>query len=521
MEAISSPEHNPDLPTEKPSAEKLPSELTAILESMYSLGVLARGELDSRAIDAVKELSSEERAGVFEELQASNLEHVGNKSAFLCGLIKSRRQKARKMMKTGQVQMAKAGPDEQKLKEILARTGYSLDVSTGQRKYGGPPPNWNGAAPGSGHEIYCGKIPKDMFEDSLIPIFEKFGAIWDLRLMMDPITTRNRGYCFVTYTEPKSAQEAVRELNNFEISPGKRMRVNITVANARLFVGNIPKNRSRDDLLTEFQKHSEGLLDVIVYGSPDDPKKKNRGFAFLDYANHKMASAALRQMTRARLHIWGLEIILNWAQPQEEPNEETMSRVKVLYVCNLKSDITDAQLREKFEPFGAIDRVKKVKGYGFVHFAEREAAVKAMEQLNGTKLGDLDMEISLAKPLSRNRRNRQKNNAYNNFMYSGYENPWIGYHADWPSRRGNKMRDNYYTTYSNEAFYPGYNMQPTFYDYYGAGGRYGGVYGYNDQRYGYAPAYQQGPKQWYAQNNQRGMWGAKAARGNNKTAPKV
>lgn len=35
-------------------------------------------------------------------------------------------------------------------------------------------------------------------------------------------------------------------------------------------------------------------------------------------------------------------------------------------------------------------------------------------------------------------------------------------------------------------------MQPTFYDYYGAGGRYGGVYGYNDQRYGYAPAYQQG-----------------------------
>lgn len=71
----------------------------------------------------------------------------------------------------------------------------------------------------------------------------------------------------------------------------------------------------------------EGLLDVIVYGSPDDPKKKNRGFAFLDYANHKMASAALRQMTRARLHIWGLEIILNWAQPQEEPNEETMSKV--------------------------------------------------------------------------------------------------------------------------------------------------------------------------------------------------
>lgn len=26
------------------------------------------------------------------------------------------------------------------LQEILERTGYSLDVTTGQRKYGGPPP---------------------------------------------------------------------------------------------------------------------------------------------------------------------------------------------------------------------------------------------------------------------------------------------------------------------------------------------------------------------------------------------
>jgi len=35
----------------------------------------------------------------------------------------------------------------------LDRTGYSLDVSTGQRRYGGPPPNWNGPQPGPGHEV--------------------------------------------------------------------------------------------------------------------------------------------------------------------------------------------------------------------------------------------------------------------------------------------------------------------------------------------------------------------------------
>ena len=36
---------------------------------------------------------------------------------------------------------------------ILDRTGYSLDVTTGQRKYGGPPPGWDGSPPGSGHEV--------------------------------------------------------------------------------------------------------------------------------------------------------------------------------------------------------------------------------------------------------------------------------------------------------------------------------------------------------------------------------
>ena len=39
------------------------------------------------------------------------------------------------------------------LQEILDRTGYTLDVTTGQRKYGGPPPNWDGPQPGAGHEV--------------------------------------------------------------------------------------------------------------------------------------------------------------------------------------------------------------------------------------------------------------------------------------------------------------------------------------------------------------------------------
>jgi heterogeneous nuclear ribonucleoprotein R len=88
-----------------------------------------------------------------------------------------------------------------------------LDVTTGQRKYGGPPPGWEGEPPGNGCEVFCGKIPKDMYEDELIPLFENCGGIWDLRLMMDPMTGLNRGYAFVTFKNREGAQEAVRQVD--------------------------------------------------------------------------------------------------------------------------------------------------------------------------------------------------------------------------------------------------------------------------------------------------------------------
>ncbi|KAI8420671.1 hypothetical protein MSG28_007908 [Choristoneura fumiferana] len=377
----------------------LDPKVAAKLDDIYKTGKLAHVELDERALDALKEFPSDGALSVLGQFLDSNLEHVSNKSAYLCGVMKTYRQKSRAGVQGAPALAATVpvkGPDEEKIKHILARTGYTLDVTTGQRKYGGPPPGWEGGTPGAGCEVFCGKIPKDMYEDELIPLFERCGAIWDLRLMMDPMTGANRGYAFVTFTSRDATLRAVQELDNHEIKPGKTLRIKVSVPNLRLFVGNIPKSKGKEEILEEFGKLTAGLVEVIIYSSPDD-KKKNRGFCFLEYESHKAASLAKRRLGTGRIKVWGCDIIVDWADPQEEPDEHTMSKVKVLYVRNLTQEITEEALKEQFERFGAVERVKKIKDYAFVHFEERDCAVK---DLDGKELGGARLEVSLAKPPS-------------------------------------------------------------------------------------------------------------------------
>lgn len=161
--------------------------------------------------------------------------------------------------------------------------------------------------------MFVGKIPRDLYEDELVPLFESAGPIWDLRLMMDPLSGQNRGYAFITYCNKDDAQKAVKlvssiatyqtteifkgifstfyilhlqikenssfkllnflcccsftiyftlflfpplyfQCDNHEIRPGKYLGVCISVANNRLFVGSIPKNKTRESILEDFGK---------------------------------------------------------------------------------------------------------------------------------------------------------------------------------------------------------------------------------------------------------------------------
>uniref|UniRef100_A0A8C6I522 APOBEC1 complementation factor n=1 Tax=Mus spicilegus TaxID=10103 RepID=A0A8C6I522_MUSSI len=273
---------------------------------------------------------------------------------------------------------------EAALRALVQRTGYSLVQENGQRKYGGPPPGWDSTPPERGCEIFIGKLPRDLFEDELIPLCEKIGKIYEMRLMMD-FNGNNRGYAFVTFSNKQEAKNAIKQLNNYEIRTGRLLGVCASVDNCRLFVGGIPKTKKREEILSEMKKVTEGVVDVIVYPSAAD-KTKNRGFAFVEYESHRAAAMARRRLLPGRIQLWGHPIAVDWAEPEVEVDEDTMSSVKILYVRNLMLSTSEEMIEKEFNSIKPGET-----NYGFVHF----------HHLFGCVLDGSPIEVTLAKPVDK------------------------------------------------------------------------------------------------------------------------
>lgn len=79
---------------------------------------------------------------------------------------------------------------------------------------------------------------------------------------------------------------------------------------------------------------------------------------------------------------------------------------KKLYVGSLPYSTSEEQLRELFEPYGQIESVRIIsdkftgrsKGFGFVEFAEDEAASEAIAQVNGKELEGRSLVVNEARP---------------------------------------------------------------------------------------------------------------------------
>ncbi|XP_021422492.1 RNA-binding protein 39 isoform X1 [Oncorhynchus mykiss] len=102
--------------------------------------------------------------------------------------------------------------------------------------------------------LYVGSLHFNITEDMLRGIFEPFGRIESIQLMMDSETARSKGYGFISFADAECAKKALEQLNGFELA-GRPMKVgNVTErtdsSTASSFLDNDELERTGIDLGT-------------------------------------------------------------------------------------------------------------------------------------------------------------------------------------------------------------------------------------------------------------------------------
>ncbi|KAJ8532703.1 hypothetical protein K7X08_015592 [Anisodus acutangulus] len=259
------------------------------------------------------------------------------------------------------------------------------------------------ALPPHGSEVYIGGITQDVSEAAVREFCETIGEVTEVRIMKGKDTTQNKGYAFVTYRNKELASNAIKELNNTELK-GKRVKCSEAQAKHRLFIGNVPRNWGEEDMRTAVTNVGPGVITVELVKDPQN-SGRNRGFAFIEYYNNACAEYSRQKMSNSDFKLDDNAPTVSWADPK---NAETAasSQVKAVYVKNLPKQINQDRLKELFEHHGKITKVvlppakpgQEQSRYGFVHFAERSSAMKALKNTEKYEIDGKILECSLAKP---------------------------------------------------------------------------------------------------------------------------
>ena len=76
------------------------------------------------------------------------------------------------------------------------------------------------------NRLFVGNLSFDTTENDLQDAFAAFGSVTEANLMMDRITSRSRGFAFVTMSTPEEAQKAIDAMNGKDMG-GRNITVNI------------------------------------------------------------------------------------------------------------------------------------------------------------------------------------------------------------------------------------------------------------------------------------------------------
>ncbi|KAF9616445.1 hypothetical protein IFM89_029699 [Coptis chinensis] len=283
---------------------------------------------------------------------------------------------------------------------------------------------------------------------------------------------KNKGFAFVRFATVEQAKRAAAELNYTQVR-GKVCEVTRNNDNETLHLGNVCTTWTKDTLVEKLQPYElENLEDVHVIEDPKD-RKRNRGYAFLNFSTHMDAVAACNKLQKGSLYLGTtVRADVAFAKSAVEPDEQIMSQVKSVFLDGLPASWDESQVQKQFQKYGEIEHVQlarnmpsaKRKDFGFVYFRTREAALTCIDAVNKDGIGDVRkvfLRATLKRPLQRRVPSAVGGwRGYDTDDYNGWSTRPSGIGRSY-SNRENREVESFGRGHSPDHRIPGYNRYST------------------------------------------------------------
>ncbi|KAH9845380.1 RNA recognition motif (aka RRM, RBD, or RNP domain) [Teratosphaeria destructans] len=215
------------------------------------------------------------------------------------------------------------------------------------------------------------KIPT--LVDTLRPIFEEYGNVIDI---IAKKSLKRRGQAFIVYDNADSAQEAIDELQGFDLL-GQQMRLEFA--------------KSRSDATVLREDGEEGL-------------EKHKQQRLAEKAERKQAAEAAAAAQLAKQKRAADSNLAERPAKSSKPSaatgvvpEEYLPPNKILLLRDVPESYGKDMLSIIFGRFPGFKEVRMVPtrvGIAFVEYEDETGAIAAKEALSGQKLGDQEIKIT-------------------------------------------------------------------------------------------------------------------------------
>lgn len=259
----------------------------------------------------------------------------------------------------------------------------------------------------SNASLYVGELDPTVTEATLFEIFNQIGPVASIRVCRDVVTKRSLGYAYINYHDTADGERALADLN-YTLIKGRPCRIMWSQRDPSLrrtgagniFIKNLDPAIDNKDLHDTFSTFGNILSCKIA----TDDFGNSKGYGFVHFETPAAAESAIKNVNGMLLNDRKVYVGIHVPrQDRQSKADELKANYTNVYVKNIDTSVTDKEFEDLFAQYGTItsaslskDAEGNSRGFGFVDFENHEAAVAAVEALDGTDFKEKKLYVGRA-----------------------------------------------------------------------------------------------------------------------------